>query len=42
VLERSAYTYLTTRGKPLALSLLVGGALLAAWKISTPSTGNQR
>ena len=27
VLERSAYTYLTTRGKPLALSLLVGGAL---------------
>ncbi|WP_343732761.1 SDR family oxidoreductase [Duganella sp.] len=36
VLERSAYTYLTTRGKPLALSLLVGGALLAAWKMSTP------
>jgi short-subunit dehydrogenase len=33
-LESSAYTYLTTRGKPLALSLLVGGALLAAWKMS--------
>jgi short-subunit dehydrogenase len=29
--ESSAYTYLTTRGKPLALSMLVGGALLAAW-----------
>ncbi|MTV36551.1 SDR family oxidoreductase [Duganella radicis] len=37
VLERSAYTYLTTRGKPLALSLLVGGAVLAAWKMSTPA-----
>jgi short-subunit dehydrogenase len=32
--ERSAYTYLSTRGKPLALSLLVGGTLLAAWKLS--------
>ncbi len=31
--ERSAYTYLTTRGKPLALSLLVGGVLLTAWKL---------
>lgn len=35
-LERSAYTFLTTRGKPLAWSLLIGGALLAAWKISSP------
>jgi short-subunit dehydrogenase len=26
--ERSAYTYLTTRGKPLGLALLVGGAVL--------------
>jgi len=32
--ESSAYTYLSTRGKPIALSLLVGGALLAAWKLS--------
>ncbi|HEX8406656.1 MAG TPA: SDR family oxidoreductase [Duganella sp.] len=32
--ERSPYTYLATRGKPLALSLLVGGALLAAWKLN--------
>ena len=32
--ERSAYTYLSTRGRPLALSLLVGGTLLAAWKLS--------
>jgi short-subunit dehydrogenase len=38
VLERSAYTYLTTRGKPLALSLLVGGALLAVWSASRPRT----
>jgi hypothetical protein len=28
--ESSPYTYLATRGKPLALSLLVGGALLTA------------
>lgn len=34
--ERSAYTYLTTRGKPLMLSLLVGGALLAAWSAARP------
>ncbi|TFW17439.1 SDR family oxidoreductase [Duganella callida] len=40
--ENSAYTYLTTRGKPLALSLLVGGALLAAWKLTTPPTGARR
>ncbi|OBV38714.1 SDR family oxidoreductase [Janthinobacterium psychrotolerans] len=32
--EHSAYTYLTTRGKPVALSLLAGGVLLAAWKLS--------
>ena len=32
--EASAYTFLSTRGRPLALSLLAGGALLAAWKIS--------
>lgn len=32
--ERSAYTYLSTRGRPLAISLLVGGTLLAAWKLS--------
>jgi len=31
--ESSPYTYLSTRGKPIAMSLLVGGALLAAWKI---------
>ncbi|MES2743304.1 MAG: SDR family oxidoreductase [Pseudomonadota bacterium] len=31
--ERSAYTYLTTRGKPWALSLLAGGVLLTAWKM---------
>ncbi len=37
--ERSYYTYLTTRGKPLALSLLIGGALLAVWKISGPIPG---
>jgi short-subunit dehydrogenase len=34
--ESSAYTYLSTRGKPIAMSLLVGGALLAAWKMSSP------
>lgn len=32
--ESSSYTYLTTRGKPLALSMLVGGALLAAWALT--------
>jgi len=32
--EHSAYTYLSTRGKPLALTLLAGGALLAAWKLA--------
>jgi short-subunit dehydrogenase len=32
VCESSPYTYLTTRGKPLGLSLLVGGVLLAAWR----------
>jgi hypothetical protein len=31
----SAYTYLTTRGNPLTMSLLVGGALLAVWKMSS-------
>ncbi|HEX7987400.1 MAG TPA: SDR family oxidoreductase [Duganella sp.] len=36
VREHSAYTYLSTRGRPLAWSLLVGGTLLAAWKLSTP------
>jgi short-subunit dehydrogenase len=41
-LEKSAYTYLTTRGKPLALSLLVGGALLAAWKMSSANAAEQR
>ncbi|SDF75739.1 MULTISPECIES: SDR family oxidoreductase [unclassified Duganella] len=40
--ERSAYTYLTTRGKPLALSLLVGGALLAAWSATRPLRSGQR
>jgi len=40
--ETSAYTYLTTRGKPLALSLLVGGALFAAWKMSAPATAKQQ
>jgi len=40
--ERSAYTYLTTRGKPLALSLLVGGALLAAWKINRGNGARRR
>jgi len=34
--ERSYYTYLTTRGKPLAWSLLIGGALFAVWQISNP------
>ena len=34
--ESSPYTYLSTRGKPIAMSLLVGGALLAAWKMSNP------
>jgi hypothetical protein len=34
--ESSPYTYLSTRGKPIAMSLLVGGALLAAWKMSSP------
>ncbi|NYE59971.1 short-subunit dehydrogenase [Duganella sp. 1224] len=37
VFERSPYTWLTTRGKPLTWSLLAGGALLAAWKMSTPT-----
>jgi short-subunit dehydrogenase len=36
--ESSPYTYLSTRGKPIAMSLLVGGALLAAWKISAASS----
>ena len=40
--ERSAYTYLATRGKPLALSLLVGGALLAAWKVSANAAAKQQ
>lgn len=29
----SPYTYLATRGKPLALSVLLGGALLTAWAL---------
>ncbi|MGV7209428.1 SDR family oxidoreductase [Oxalobacteraceae bacterium A2-2] len=37
--ERSAYTWMATRGKPLGVSLLVGGALLAAWKLSTRAAG---
>jgi len=36
--ERSTYTYLSTRGKPLFMSLLVGGTLLAAWKLTAPAT----
>lgn len=41
--ERSAYTYLATRGKPLALalSLLVGGALLAVWKASATTADSK-
>lgn len=31
--ESSPYTFLATRGKPLALSVLVGGALLTAWAL---------
>lgn len=31
VSESSAYTYLTTRGKPLAVSVVVGAALLGVW-----------
>nr|WP_315396009.1 SDR family oxidoreductase [uncultured Duganella sp.] len=34
--EHSAYTYLSTRGKPLALSLLVGG-MLAAYLLKSSS-----
>jgi short-subunit dehydrogenase len=33
--EVSPYTYLSTRGKPLALSVLVGGALLTAWALKS-------
>ena len=40
--ESSAYTYLTTRGKPLALSLLIGGALMAAWKMQSAGATGQR
>jgi hypothetical protein len=32
--ERSPYTALSLRARPLALTLLVGGALLAAWRVS--------
>jgi short-subunit dehydrogenase len=33
--ETSPYTFLATRGRPLAWSLLAGGALLAAWTLSS-------
>jgi short-subunit dehydrogenase len=33
--ESSPYTYLATRGKPLALSVLIGGALLTAWALKS-------
>jgi short-subunit dehydrogenase len=35
--ESSPYTFLSTRGKPLALSVLVGGALLTAWALKDKS-----
>lgn len=40
--EHSAYTYLSTRGKPLALTLLAGGALLAAWKLAAGAREHHR
>ena len=40
--EHSAYTYLSTRGKPLALTLLAGGALLAAWKLADGAREHHR
>ena len=40
--ERSTYTYLSTRGKPLFMSLLVGGTLLAAWKLTAPAIAAAR
>ena len=40
--ERSAYTYLTTRGKPLAVSMLIGGVVLAAWKMRSAESAERR
>lgn len=40
--EHSAYTYLSTRGKPIAMTLLAGGALLAAWKLADGAREHKR
>jgi len=40
--ESSAYTYLTTRGKPVMFSLLIAGTLLATWKMSSSSVAASR
>jgi short-subunit dehydrogenase len=39
--ESSPYTFLATRGRPLAWSLLAGGALLAAWTLSSRTARQQ-
>jgi short-subunit dehydrogenase len=38
--ESSPYTYLSTRGRPLALALMAGGAVMAAWAISKRAPGS--
>lgn len=40
--ESSAYTYLTTRSKPVMFSLLIAGTLLATWKMSSSSVAASR
>ncbi|KQW87054.1 short-chain dehydrogenase [Massilia sp. Root418] len=40
--ESSPYTFLSMRGKPLGMALLVGGALFAAWKLQGKGQENAR
>lgn len=42
VVEHCAYTAVTLRSRPIALALLGGGALFAAWQLSKRSNGRLR